>query len=102
MLHAMAHWQKTVHGYSGIEPAQHTALYAAMKGFPDATSLDRLRAFGVVYVVVHIDGYPSDKWAWVEGQLLDHEALERVFEDQRSRVYRVRYDARPSPSSRSQ
>ena len=27
MLHSMAHWQKTVHGFSGIRPALHEELY---------------------------------------------------------------------------
>ncbi|MBA2260380.1 MAG: hypothetical protein H0W18_15925 [Acidobacteria bacterium] len=100
MLHSMAHWQNTVHGYSGIEPPQHTALYAAMKSFPDTASVAQLRAFGVTYIVVHIDGYPADRWPAVESGLSGHAALDQVFQDARSRVYRVRYDPPPSPSSR--
>jgi hypothetical protein len=94
MLHAMAHWQKTVHGYSGLEPPEHMNLYAAMKSFPDANSIGRLRAFGVTHVVVHIDRYAADRWPAVDNELSNHEALDRVFQDQRSRVYRVRYDPR--------
>ena len=93
MLHAMAHWQKTVHGYSGLEPPRHMELYAAMRAFPDAASIERLRAFGVTYVVVHIDRYPPERWTEVDSQLSGHPALEQVFQEQRSRVYRLRYDA---------
>lgn len=102
MLHSMAHWQNTVHGYSGIEPPQHTALYAAMKGFPDTASVAQLRAFGVTHVVVHIDAYPAERWPAVENALSGQAALDQVFQDARSRVYRVRYDPPASPSSRPQ
>lgn len=94
MLHAMAHWQKTVHGYSGFEPPQHAALYAAMKSFPDPRSLQQLHTFGVTYVVVHIDRYAPDRWTIVDGQLAAVGELELLFQDQKSRVYRLRYDPR--------
>ena len=29
MLHSMAHWQKTVHGYSGLRPPLHYELFRA-------------------------------------------------------------------------
>ncbi len=29
MLHSMAHWQKTVEGYSGLRPARHEQLYSS-------------------------------------------------------------------------
>ena len=91
MLHSMAHWQKTVHGYSGLDPAPHVALYAAMKTFPDAHSLEQLRAFKVTYVVIHIDRYQSDRWTEVERQLSRSGDLELLYQDSRSRVYRLRY-----------
>jgi len=53
ILHSMAHWQKTVHGYSGILPDFSDELYASMAHFPDADSIRRLSAVGVTYVVVH-------------------------------------------------
>ncbi len=34
MLHAMAHWQKTVHGYSGIRRPFHEELYKELSTFP--------------------------------------------------------------------
>lgn len=100
MLHSMAHWQKTIHGYSGYEPPGHTALYAAMKGFPDPRSLSELRAFRVTYVVVHKDRYASERWPAVERRLAVESRLELLFQDQRSQVYRLRYD--PGTSNPSQ
>ena len=95
MLHSMAHWQKTVHGFSGIDPPQHVALYEAMKGFPDAESLTRMREFGVTYVVLHLDRYDSDEWEPVAARLPEAATeLEVVFQDMRSRVYRL-LPARP-------
>jgi hypothetical protein len=53
ILHSMAHWQKTVHGYSGLLPNFSDELYAKMTRFPDADSLRALQSLGVTYVVVH-------------------------------------------------
>jgi hypothetical protein len=90
MLHSMAHWQKTVHGYSGFDPAPHLALYAAMRTFPDQPSLEQLRAFNVTYAVVHIDRYPADRWPEVDRALSNAAGLDLLYQDSRSRVYRVR------------
>jgi hypothetical protein len=69
MLHAMAHWQKTIHGYSGLLPAFHDALYTELYAFPDDTSIQRLADIGVEYVVVHSDLYVPEDWARVEERL---------------------------------
>jgi len=53
ILHSMAHWQKTVHGYSGILPEFSDDLYTQLAHFPDEASLKRLADLGVTYVVVH-------------------------------------------------
>ncbi len=63
MLHSMAHWQKTVHGYSGFRSALHERLYAELVEFPDEPSLRRLTDLGVTDVVVHTDLYPPGEWA---------------------------------------
>ena len=55
MLHSAAHFQKTVHGFSGMLPKPHEALYAAMYHFPDENSLRQLLDFGVTLVVIHED-----------------------------------------------
>ena len=65
MLHATAHWQKTVHGYSGIRAPLHDRLYALMRAFPDDACLDELDRLGVRYIVVHTELYPPGEWAQV-------------------------------------
>jgi hypothetical protein len=88
MLHSTAHWQKTVHGYSGWRTLFHLELYDVMDSFPDETSIARLSDVGVTRIVVHTDLYPPGKWAEVEERLrqfpsrlrLDHvEGAGRVY-----------------------
>ncbi len=69
MLHSMAHWQKTIHGYSGIRPPLHEQLYFELESFPDDTSIRSLVRLGVDYIVVHTDLYPPGEWPKVEERL---------------------------------
>lgn len=69
MLHSMAHWQKTVHGYSGLRPPLHEDLYRQLRNFPDEKGLYTLWRLGVGYVVVHTDAYPPGEWATVEERI---------------------------------
>ena len=90
MLHSMAHWQRTVHGYSGLRPPLHHELFRQLRLFPDDTSLARLTELGVDYVVVHIDLYPSGEWPVVDEQLRTFEqVLKLVYSDERARVYAI-------------
>jgi hypothetical protein len=88
MLHSMAHWQRTVSGYSGFRPLGHAALYRSLENFPDDASLRALRDLGVKYVVVHRDLYPAGDLAalgerleqWSGSLRLEHAAGEgRVY-----------------------
>ena len=91
MLHSMAHWQKTVHGHSGIRPAMHDELYGQLREFPDDEGVAGLRRIGVDYLVVHTDGYEPAEWADVERRLASYAdwlVLEHV--DGAGRVYAVR------------
>lgn len=90
MLHAMAHWQKTVHGYSGIRPPLHEKLYAEMRAFPDDGAVTRLAELGVTYIVVHGELYPSEVWPEVETKMSQSRLLELVFVTGTSKVYAVR------------
>jgi hypothetical protein len=72
MLHSTAHWQKTVHGYSGIRPALHQRLNLELTAFPDETSLRSLRELGVRYVVVHEEMYPPERRAEIEARYARH------------------------------
>jgi hypothetical protein len=88
MLHSMAHWQKTVHGYSGFRPPQHQELYFQMRLFPDAPSLATLAGLGVNYIVVHTDLYPEGEWPRVEQRLREFGGWLRLeHEEGAGRVY---------------
>ena len=90
MLHSTAHWQKTVHGYSGIRPAVHSELYRQLLGFPDDKSVSSLEHLGVTFVVVHRDLYAADERAAVDARLQAFaERLSLVHEDDSGRVYRL-------------
>lgn len=67
MVHSMAHWQKTVHGFSGVLPDEHHNLYRAMAAFPSDDALDRMRKLGVTYVIFHADMNNSEERGWVDG-----------------------------------
>ena len=90
MLHSTAHWQKTVHGHSGLLPSLHEKLYDQLRSFPDEASLRTLSEIGVTYIVVHTDMYGPGEWDIVErriDQYLDRLTLEHG--DQTGRVYRL-------------
>jgi len=91
MLHSMAHWQKTVNGYSGFRAPFHDQLYLDMRRFPDAASITRLREVGVNYVVVHRGLYPPDQWPVVDASLAQSTEIRMVHEDKEGgdRVYAV-------------
>jgi hypothetical protein len=69
MQHSMAHWQKTVHGYSGWRAPLHERLYLEMRNFPDEASLRELTRLGVTYVVAHTELYPPGEWPQVEARI---------------------------------
>ena len=86
MLHATAHWQKTVHGYSGIQRPLHDQLYQDLNGFPDSASLAALRGVGVTHVVVHTEQY-GIKWRTIEEQIAKTPALRLAHTEGDGRVY---------------
>ena len=91
MLHSMAHWQKTIHGFSGFEPPQHTQLFQELRGFPDDLSLQRLRELGVTYMIVHEDLYRPEEWGQVQRRLEqfgDRLTLERT--EEKGRAYSLK------------
>jgi hypothetical protein len=86
MLHATAHWQRTIHGYSSLRRPLHDRLYRELPGFPDATSLASLREVGVNYVVVHTELY-GDRWRTVEAEIEKTGALRLEHVEGTGRVY---------------
>ena len=78
MLHSTAHFQKTVHGYSGWRTLFHLQLYAEMESFPDERSVASLSDIGVTYIVVHTDLYPAGEWGQVEARLREFSSRLRL------------------------
>ncbi len=90
MLHAMAHWQKTIHGYSGIEPVLHRDLYNDLRTFPSEHSIRRLAQLGVTYLIVHRSWFPPEERAALdEGLLAFGSRLTLEYSDPDSRAYSV-------------
>jgi hypothetical protein len=91
MLHTTAHWHKTVHGYSGIRPPFHDALYGLMPSFPDEACLDRLRDVGVTHIVVHPGWYAAGEWPSVQERIqARRDRLHLRFSALDGRVYELR------------
>jgi hypothetical protein len=57
MLNTTRTWHQMVNGHSAFIPRSYRDLYPQVAGFPDAPSLDALRAAGVTHVVVHTDRF---------------------------------------------
>jgi len=86
----MAHWQKTVHGYSGLRPTLHYELFRQLRLFPDEASIAGLTAVGINYAVVHIDLYPAREWPAVEDRLRHFQhVLKLVYSTETARVYAI-------------
>ena len=69
MLHSTAHWQKTVHGYSGFRSAQTQTLLTELAEFPSEQGLQHLGELGVTDLVVHTDLFPPGAWPVVEQRI---------------------------------
>ena len=78
MLHSTAHFQKTVHGYSGWRTSFHSQLYREMQFFPDETTVASLSNLGVTYIVVHTDLYPPGEWNRIEERLREFSSRLRL------------------------
>ena len=90
MLHSIAHWQKTVHGYSGMRPAVHEELYDKMRTFPDKASVRHLARLGVTYMVVHTSWFTPEDRRVLEEHLPAFEPwLKLEYMDADSRVYSI-------------
>jgi hypothetical protein len=90
MLHSMAHWQKTVNGYSGIRPPLHEELYDQLRTFPSEDSVRHLAQLNVTYVIVHSSWFPAEQRRLLEERLLAFgSSLKLEYMDQDSRVYSI-------------
>lgn len=96
MLHSMAHWQKTIHGYSGWNPALSQSLATALTSVPDAASLDALSQAGVTRLVVHANMYPPSEWPSMAARLeRASPRLSLLYSDAEGRVYSLGAAATP-------
>ena len=92
MLHSMAHWQKTVHGFSGIRPALHEELYDQLRTFPSEDSVRHLAQLDVTYVIVHSSWFPRKNDAWSKNVCLAFgSSLRLEYMDPDSRVYSIHH-----------
>ena len=90
MLHSIAHWRPMLNGYSGLTPDSFVDHARALEHFPDAQSIDALRALGVTHVFVH-DRALRD---WTDNETADAvrraEGLALVAEEGDVALYEVR------------
>jgi len=85
MLASTRHWQPMLNGYSGFRPEWYDLLVERLRGFPDAESLEALRARGVTHVVVHRDRYAEE-----DLEAAKHvDALHLVAEEEQIAIYRL-------------
>lgn len=71
------HWRPLVNGYSGNVPASYIDLLRAVASFPSDRALERLRAAGVRYIVVHERLFGPAAYRGVTAQLDLHSGLVR-------------------------
>jgi hypothetical protein len=69
MYYSTFHWQMLLNGYSGFFPASYLRLVAAMRGFPDARSLDALRGRGARYTVIHGENLEPETYRRLIGEI---------------------------------
>ncbi|HEY7284691.1 MAG TPA: hypothetical protein VH497_04555 [Vicinamibacterales bacterium] len=90
LLHSVAHWRSMLNGYSGLTPDSFVRHARALARFPDAQSIDTLRALGVTHVFVH-DRALRD---WTDNETADAvrraPGLHLIVEDADVGLYEVR------------
>jgi hypothetical protein len=87
MLHSTVHWQKTIHGYSGLRRPLHDEVYRDLASFPDDQSIGDLRRLGVTHVVIHGEDYSPERWREVEPLLARTPHLHLEHSDGMDQVY---------------
>jgi hypothetical protein len=66
------HWMPLVNGYSGFYPPSYLRRLEILQGFPDAESIQELRAVGVRYLIVHSGSYtPEERVTIVESLAIE-------------------------------
>lgn len=86
MLQGLEHGHPLANGYSGFFPASHRELRRWMGNFPDAASLQLLRALGVRYAVAEVEWWNSLE----DGKRgIGRADLLLLYEDELVRIYAV-------------
>lgn len=90
MLHSMAHWQKTVHGHSGIRTRLHHDLFEKLRGFPSEAAFEALASAGVTHIVIHPGMYDAADWTRASTALPAFaDRIQQVYDDGQGQVYRL-------------
>lgn len=63
------HWRPILNGYSGFYPQQYLQAVRDLDGFPDAHSIQTLRALNIRYVLIHRAFYKPAKYVALALQL---------------------------------
>lgn len=59
MLSSIGDWRPRVNGYSGAYPDGYAELASVLNDFPDQRAVERVRAEGVRYIVIHMGSGPD-------------------------------------------
>jgi hypothetical protein len=70
MFWSTEHWKPLVNGYGGHVSSDYVATLHEMLGFPDATSLRRLRELHVRYLLIHKEQYDLGPYTAMMMQVL--------------------------------
>jgi hypothetical protein len=83
MLASTRFWQPLLNGYSSFIPARYYREAAALKSFPEGTTLQYLKQLGVTHVIVFIDKLSAPRLAHVS----EHPELFLWKADKSVRIY---------------
>jgi hypothetical protein len=83
MLASTRFWQPLVNGYSSFIPASYYHEAAALKSFPEGTTLQYLKQLGVTHVIVFVDKLSAPRLA----HLSEHPELFLWQRDKSVRIY---------------
>jgi hypothetical protein len=96
MYYSTVHWKPIANGFSGLRPASHVRLTAAMRNLPSSAALDLAQSLGITHVAIHFRKLPSRLRPHEIRQWEADVAGERLLELHRSggsRIYRFRLPA---------
>ena len=94
LLDQTRHWHPMINGYSSFVPTSFHERAARLQSFPDAASIQELRAIGISHVVLHRTlmvrnmGLPAVEA--LTAQLRAHPGLEFVFDEDDVMVFKIR------------